>query len=126
MKCVLIDTSIWVNHFRYRNDALVELLQLDMVWTHPMILGELACGTPPARTQTLAAIGLLQQTRQASVREVMAFIEYEMLYGHGCGMVDMMLLASTLLTPGVELWTLDKHLATLAKRFKIMYRPGNF
>ncbi len=31
MKGVLIDPSIWVNHFRYRNDALVELLQLDMV-----------------------------------------------------------------------------------------------
>lgn len=95
MKGVLIDTSIWVNHFRYRNYALVELLQLDMVWTHPMIVGELACGTLPARDRTLSAIGLLQQTRQASVGEVRAFIEYEMLYDHSCGLIDMMLLAST-------------------------------
>lgn len=123
MRGVLIDTSVWMDHFRYRNAALVELLRQDMVWTHPMILGELACGTPPARIQTLTAIGLLQQIQQANIREVMVFVEQEMLYGLGCGWVDMMLLASTLLTPGAELWTLDKHLATLAERFKIMYRP---
>ncbi|EQD40112.1 PilT domain-containing protein, partial [mine drainage metagenome] len=42
------------------------------------------------------------------MREVMEFIEREKLYGLGCGLVDMTLLASTLITPGAELWTLDK------------------
>ena len=44
----------------------------------------------------------VQQTQQASMRETMAFIESERLFGIGCGIVDMMLLASTRLSPGVE------------------------
>ena len=123
MNGVLIDTSVWVDHFRQRNDVLTDLLELDLVLTHPMILGELACGTPPARVQTLNYIGLLQQPQQASLREVMDFIEHEKLYGLGCGLVDMVLLASTLMTPGAGLWTLDKRLAALAERFEVIHRP---
>ena len=61
--------------------------------------------------------------QQASVREVMDFIERERLFGAGCGLVDLMLLASALVTPGIELWTLDKRLAGLADRFGVMHRP---
>lgn len=124
MKGVLIDTSVWVEHFRRRNAVLVDLLELDLVLTHPMVLGELACGTPPApRAQTLSDIELLQQTQQASLREVLTFIEREKLYGLGCGLVDMILLASTLITPNAELWTLDKRLSALSSQFGVMHRP---
>ena len=125
MNGVLVDTSVWVDHFRRRNDALVGLLGLDRALTHPMVLLELACGTPPApRAQTLADLGLLPQTRQAGLNEVMAFIEREALHGLGCGPVDMVLLASTLITPGTELWTLDKRLAALAARFAVRHQPA--
>lgn len=125
MKGVLIDTSVWVDHFRQRNEALVNLLNLDLALTHPMVLVELACGTPPApRVQTLKDIGLLQQTQQAGLYEVMEFIEREKLYGLGCGLVDMVLLASTLITPGAELWTLDRRLAELAERFGVMHQSA--
>jgi predicted nucleic acid-binding protein len=120
---VLVDTSIWVDHFRQRNAALSELLELDLVLIHPMVLGEIACGTPPARAQTLGDLARLQPTQQASVREVLSFVERERLYGLGCGLIDITLLASTLMTPGVELWTLDKRLAALAERFGVMHRP---
>jgi hypothetical protein len=53
----------------------------------------------------------------------MDFIERESLFGQGCGIVDMMLLASTLITPGSELWTLDKRLSSIAKSYGVMYRP---
>jgi hypothetical protein len=56
------------------------------------------------------------------MREVTTFIEHEKLYGLGCGLVDMTLLASTLITPDTELWTLDKRLADLAKRFGVAHR----
>ncbi len=121
---VLIDTSVWIDHFRNGNDALVDLLGLDRALTHPMVILEIACGTPPApRIQTLSNIGLLQPCNQASLSEVMEFIEHEKLYGLGCGLVDMSLLASTLITPGTELWTLDKRLADLARRFCVAHRP---
>ena len=121
---VLIDTSVWVEHFRNRNDVLVDLIELDLALTHPMVIVEIACGTPPApRIQTLGSIGLLQPCNQASLSEVMEFIERERLYGLGCGLVDMSLLAATLVTPGAELWTLDKYLAELAGRFGVAHRP---
>ena len=124
MKGVLVDTSVWVDHFRKNNHSLIILLEQDLVMAHPMVVGELACGTPPARSQTLSDLSSLQQTQQASIGEVMAFIEREKLYGLGCGLVDIILLASTLMTPDVELWTLDKRLSDLADRFGVMYSPS--
>lgn len=121
---VLVDTSVWVAHFRSRNDTLVQLVEADQVLNHPMIVVELACGTPPApHTQTLDDIGLLRCCNQASLSEVRDFIERERLYGSGCGLVNMCLLASTLITPGARLWTLDKNLAAAADRFDLTYRP---
>ena len=122
MKGVLVDTSVWVDHFRKHNDALTNLLELDLVLTHPLVVGEIACGTPPKRIQTMTDLGSLHQAQLASVREVMDFIERERLFGAGCGLIDLMLLASTLITPGTELWTLDKRLAGLADRFGVMHR----
>jgi len=121
MKMILVDTSVWVAHFRSGNTLLAELLELDNVLIHPVVVAEIACGTPPDRRATLSSLGLLQQTQQASLTEVMHFIEREKLYGMGCGIVDMVLLASTLVTPGAQLWTLDKRLAALANRFDVQY-----
>lgn len=121
---VLVDTSVWVDHFRQGSLPLVGLLERDAAMIHPMVLGELACGTPPSRTQTLADLQRLQPTQQASIREVMAFVEHEQLFGLGCGLVDLSLLASTLMTPGASLWTLDRRLAALAERFGVAHRPA--
>lgn len=124
MRGVLVDTSVWVDHFRRRNAAMVELLASESALTHPMVLAELACGTPPApRLRTLRDLRLLRQTQQASLREVMDLIEREELYGLGCGLIDLMLLASTLISPVAELWTLDKRLAKLADRFGVLHQP---
>lgn len=125
MNRVLIDTSVWVDHFRRRSDDLIHLLEQDRALIHPMVLLELACGTPPApRARTLGDLGLLQTSQQASWHEVMDFVEREQLYGLGCGLVDLTLLASTLLTPGAIIWSLDKRLAELATRFDIGYQPA--
>jgi hypothetical protein len=119
---VLIDTSVWIDYFRHGNDALVSLIEQDFALIHPMVILEIACGTPPApRLKTLRNLGFLEFCNQASMREVTTFIEHEKLYGLGCGLVDMTLLASTLITPDTELWTLDKRLADLAKRFGVAH-----
>jgi predicted nucleic acid-binding protein len=123
---VLVDTSVWVAHFRLASEPLIELIALDRILGHPLILAEIACGTPPApRLQTLASLSLLGQARAASVAEVMAFIEREALFGLGCGFVDIAVLASTCLTPDTRLWTLDKKLAQLAKRFDVHFALGH-
>jgi predicted nucleic acid-binding protein len=123
MSGVLVDTSVWVSHFRERNQGLIDLLDCDDVLIHPMILAEIGCGTPPARNSTLSDLASLQQAQQPSLYEVMDFIERESLFGQGCRIVDMILLASTLITPGSELWTLDKRLSSIAKSYGVMYRP---
>jgi predicted nucleic acid-binding protein len=120
---VLVDTSVWVDHFRHHNAALVSLMSQDKVLIHPFVLTELACGTPPApRKRTLADLALLRMARQASQAEVLDFIEREKLYGLGCGLVDITLLASALLTPDAKLWTLDKRLLRLATRLRAAHR----
>ncbi len=125
MNAVLVDTSVWVNHFQRHNPTLVDLLSLDLALSHPMVVAELACGTPPApRLRTLADIPVLPQARQASLDEVRELVEREKLYGLGCGLVDLALLTSTLLTPGSQLWTRDKRLAHLASRFAVVYTPA--
>ncbi len=122
---VLIDTSVWVHHFRSGSDALVELILRDDGLTHPLVIGELACGTPPApRTRTLADIERLRAARQATWPEVRSLIERERLYGLGCGLVDLALLTSALMTPGARLWTLDQRLDALARRFGCAYAPA--
>lgn len=124
---VLIDTSVWVDHFRNRNEFLINLIETDMALTHQMVIAELACGTPPPpRTRTLQDIGLLQQANQATLGEVIDFIEREKVYGLECGLVDMALLASTLITPGCRLWSLDKRLADLTDRFKVAYHCSHY
>jgi predicted nucleic acid-binding protein len=120
---VLVDTSVWIDHFRNRNEALMILLSQDMALAHPMVVGEIACGTLPApRSQTLGDLGLLRMVQPASLRETMDFIERESIYGMGCGLVDIVLLASVLISPGATLWTLDKRLAALAARFGVAHR----
>lgn len=123
---VLVDTSVWIDHFRHGNAQLKHLLAQDAVLTHPYVRLELACGTPPApRERTLANLARLRPSRQAGTAELLAFIERETLYGQGCGMVDIALLAATQLTPGARLWTLDKRLAKLAERLDIAWATTN-
>lgn len=120
---LLVDTSVWVAHFRQGDQRLVRLLEQDQVLSHPLVLLELACGTPPQpRQRILGDMSRLRQAAQANTTEVLAFIEREQLFGLGCGAVDLTLLASTLMTPGAKLWTLDRRLEALAQRLGVAAR----
>lgn len=122
MMKVLVDTSVWVAHFKQSNLQLQKLLMQDNVLCHPYIIGELACGTPPApRKKTLGDLQLLTQGKVATLEEVMYLTEENTLNGKGCGFVDLSLLASTLLTPGTQLWTRDKRLDALALNLNIQF-----
>jgi predicted nucleic acid-binding protein len=116
---ILIDTSVWVSHFRQANPQLGNLLLQDEVLIHPMIIGELACDTPPNRSQTLADLKLLAPVKIATHEEVITLIERHQLFGMGCGWVDVNLLASVLLTPDARLWTLDKRLIKMAEQLGV-------
>lgn len=120
---VLVDSSVWVAHFKNSNEALVGLLKTDEVCCHPFIIAELACGTPPQpRDKTLKDLSLLKTTTIATMSEILTFIEKRKLYGKGCGYVDIALLTSTLLSKETQLWTFDKRLFALASQLDVDYR----
>jgi predicted nucleic acid-binding protein len=119
---VLADSSVWVAHFRKPNDTLQSLLTADQILCHPLIALELACGTPPGpRERTLGDLKTLQKSVVATTEETLELIEREQLQDLGCGAVDISLLASILLTPDALLWTVDKNLRALAKRFNVAF-----
>ena len=122
MSLVLADTSVWIAHFRKSNQALQALLSADQVLCHPMVLIEIACGTPPApRERTLSALRQLRSATVASTGETLELIEREQLHDSGCGAVDLLLLGSVLLTSDAVLWTLDNDLRALAARFDVLF-----
>lgn len=122
MGLVLADTSVWISHFRKPNPVLQALLSSDQVLCHPLVLIEIACGTPPApRERTLGYLRQLRSATVATTDETLALIERERLQDSGCGAVDLLLLGSVLLTSATVLWTLDKNLEALAVRFEISF-----
>lgn len=110
---VLVDTSVWVAHFREPQRGLVELLGEGLVLVHPFVTGELACGNLRRRPSVLADFAALPAAARASDLEVMRLVEDRRLWGRGLGWVDVHLLASALISH-CRLWTLDKRLAAAA------------
>jgi hypothetical protein len=109
----LVDTSVWVDHFRSGNETLGSLLHVDQVLTHPFVIGELACGALRNRREILALLETLPSARVAGHDEVLAFVEGHRLFGRGIGWIDAHLLASALLSRA-RLITIDRPLARLA------------
>jgi predicted nucleic acid-binding protein len=118
---VLVDTSVWVSHFRDGNSELVSLLNDGKVLCHSLIVGELACGNLQDRAVILSFLRLLPMSIEAEHEEVLSFIENSRLMGKGIGYVDVHLMASAELT-GVPIWTLDKKLAQAADNLHIKYK----
>ena len=121
---VLVDTSVWVGHFKQRNERLVALLEEGRVVCHPYVVTEVACGTPPSRRTIIAMMAELESTPLATPEELLALIERRSLYGRGCGFVDISLLASALLNHQTLIWTLDKRLESVAAELNRAYRPA--
>ena len=72
---VLVDTSVWVEHFRKGHAGLETLLNDGQVVCHPFIIGELACGNLKNRAQILSHLSALPMAHIAEHDEVMHFVE---------------------------------------------------
>lgn len=111
---MLVDTSVWIDHFRRKNARLSELLEAAQAWSHPFVIGELACGNLARRRDVLAYLDALPQAPLVDHDEVREFIETHRLSGHGLGWIDVHLLASARLG-SLPFWTVDKRLAAIAR-----------
>lgn len=111
---ILVDTSVWVDHFRFGDVDLAELLDRGDVACHPFVVGELACGSLKNRGEILQLLSHLPQLPMAAHEEALALIQSRRLMGKGIGWIDIHLLASALLA-GVALWTRDRRLDAAAR-----------
>ncbi|MCG6534183.1 MAG: type II toxin-antitoxin system VapC family toxin [Syntrophales bacterium LBB04] len=118
---VLVDTSVWVSHFRQAHRGLVGLLNDGEVACHPFIVGELACGNLKNRTTILTLLDALPMASAVEHHEALTFIESRSLMGKGLGYIDIHLLASCILS-GLPIWTLDKKLEQVADMARCRYR----
>lgn len=121
---ILVDTSVWVDHLRAGEPALVHLLDHDLVLAHPWVTGELALGHLSQRQDILGLLTGLPSAQIATDAEVLGLIEAEQLYGLGIGYVDAQLLAATRLTADARLWTADKRLAVVARHLRLLADLG--
>ena len=94
---ILIDTSIWVEHFRKGIPRFSKLLNEAAVCTHPFVIGELACGNLKNRSQLLSDLHLLPSAQSVKDDAVLEVIERRKLWGRGLSWTDMHLLTSALL-----------------------------
>jgi predicted nucleic acid-binding protein len=121
---VLVDSSIWIAHFRDGQPELADLLTDGLVLMHPFICGELACGNLKKRLTLLSDLSALPQAHRASDADVMHLIDVRRLWGRGLGWVDVHLLAAALVS-NCRFWTLDKRLDSVASELALSYRsPG--
>ncbi len=115
---ILVDTSVWIDHLHEGVPELSKHLNAGEVLVHPMVIGELACGSLRNREEVLSLLSALPGAVVASHDEVLELIARENLMGRGLGFIDAHLLCATLLTPDARLWTRDKRLATVAKKLE--------
>jgi len=122
---ILVDTSVWIDHLRAGDAHLSTLLSLTNVVMHPMVLGELACGSLQDRQTLIALWRNLPQLAAVTDAEALYCLDQNRLWGRGIGYIDLHLLAAVALSAQARLWTRDKRLRETAQRIGLAYpEPG--
>lgn len=115
----LVDTSIWIDHLRMRNERLAGLLDDHVVAMHPFVLGELLLGgLAPA---THVEMQLLPRAEIVTHEEVVEMIARWRLARRGLGYVDAHLAASAMISHGTVL-TRDKRLQAVVEEMGVSFR----
>ena len=123
---ILVDTSIWIDHFRYGDAELRKIIEDDRLLCHPVVIGELALGRLRDREAVMAFLAAQTEAVTASHEEVMILVERHSIFSMGIGYTDAHLLASALIDRRSILWTRDKRLAAAAQKAgPSLYVPVN-
>lgn len=112
---IVVDTSVWLDHFRGTPSAADLALHLEEghVLVHPWVVGEIALGNLGRhRAEILGALQRLPVAPVVSHAETLELIERRAIAGRGVGWVDVQIIASARAC-GAELWTHDGKMALL-------------
>ena len=118
---ILVDTSVWIDHLRASEPRLAALLRDNQVMTHPMVIGELACGNLLNRDEVLSLLHGLPAAQVASNGEVLLFVERRRLMGRGIGFIDAHLLVATVLSTAALIWAADRRLTNVATELGLSF-----
>lgn len=121
MTSLLVDTNVWIDHFRKASDALSHHLIEGEVLMHPLVRGELALGQFRNRRSIMEFLADMPEAREVTHEEAFTLIENRKLMGRGIGLIDVMLLGSALITRDCRLWTGDQRLASVAAECGVAY-----
>ncbi|MBI3314354.1 MAG: type II toxin-antitoxin system VapC family toxin [Candidatus Omnitrophica bacterium] len=117
---ILVDTSVWISHLRRHNQRLDDLLGIEIIFCHPLIIGEMSCGNLKDRSSVLSLLEELPGAPVVTHQEALGFIEQRRLMGLGLSFIDVHLLASCQVA-GLSIWTEDKPLQRAAQHLRLMY-----
>jgi predicted nucleic acid-binding protein len=123
---ILVDSSIWIGHFRARNLELQRIIEDDRLLCHEAVTAELALGSLRDRANVIAFLAAQRQAPIATHQEILTMIEGYRLFNMGIGYTDAQLLASVLLDKRSSLWTGDKCLQAAAEKAgAALHRPSH-
>lgn len=117
---VLVDTSVWIDHFHSANKRLEDHLQAGQVYAHTVVIGELAAGSLRHSTEILRHLQKLNRANEISLSEGFHLIDTHSLAGRGLSWSDIQLLAAARLG-ALVIWTRDRVLAEAAAQLDVIH-----
>src|SRR5450631_2101447 len=90
----LVDSSVWIGHFRKPDSRVRVLLESRDILIHSAVLGELAAGNLKNRSHILGDLKMIPRVAEIITDEVLEFIEIRRLFEKGLSWIDLHLLAS--------------------------------
>ena len=118
----LVDTNLWIEHFKNKNSDLSTFLLEGKVVVHDFIIGELSLGSfnKADRSRILARLKVIEKIRTSSNDQVLEFIESHKLHIAGIGFIDAHLLHACFENK-IRLMTLDKSLRKQAEKLNLSF-----
>ena len=113
---ILVDTSVWIDHFRSAEAAMRTLLVSGQITIHPFVIGELIMGNLTPLDASIAYLSAMPRVDPVSESQLYDCVTKHKLSGTGMGFVDAHLLAAAEQNRGLRIWTRDKRLALHAER----------
>ena len=120
---ILVDSSVWIDHFRSTSSELVLMLSQGAVLQHPFVTAEIALGSIKDRDAVIPLLTMLPQAVTLDDNMLLEFITQHKIFGSGLGVVDAHLLGATITASQCQLWTRDKRLAAKALELGCLYQP---
>ena len=116
---ILVDTSVWIDHFRVEEPELTKLLNLSDLLVHPYVVGELIMGNIRPLDKVIALLASLPRLEPVGEAKFYDYVIGNSLNGTGLGFVDAHLIAAAKQNDAIIIWTRDKRFAVQARRLGI-------